>query len=290
MRKNLVFLFLGFLIFLNILAWLSVYELSSNQFLEVIFFDVGQGDAIFIETPKRHQILIDGGPDSKILEKLGREIPFWDRNIDLLILTHPEGDHLAGLIEVLKRYKVENILWTGVKRDTFEWREWQKVIETQKGKGAKLYIARSGQKIILQGSGPCKFIEVLYPLENLGGQEFKDSNDTSIVTKLIFGENSFLFTGDIYKSGEKKLIDEGAEIGADVLKVGHHGSKTSSGEEFIKEVSPEIAIISVGKDNRYGHPHSEVLETLAKYDITIIRTDQDGDIKIISDGIKYKVK
>ena len=112
------FVILGVLFGLNVLAWVAVYDLSQSQLLEIVFFDVGQGDAIFIETPQGHQILIDGGPDSTVLERLGDEVPFWDRTIDLIILTHPEQDHVSGLIDVLKRYKVENILWTGVLKDT----------------------------------------------------------------------------------------------------------------------------------------------------------------------------
>lgn len=275
--KKFIYSILGFLFFLNILAWVVVYDLKNPQVLEVNFFDVGQGDAIFIETPQRHQILIDGGPGSAVLEKLAKEMPFWDRTIDLIILTHPEKDHLAGLIEVLKRYKVENILWTGVIRDTAEFKEWEKSI---KGERAKIFIAKSGQKIIM----PKTVLGILYPLENLEGEELKDSNNTSIVAKLVFKENSFLFTGDIYKSIEKELITKETDIDSDVLKVAHHGSKTSSSEEFMKEVSPQEAVISAGKDNPYGHPHQEVLEILEKYGIRILRTDLDGDIKIISDG------
>jgi len=275
--KKFIYSILGFLFFLNILAWVVVYDLKNPQVLEVNFFDVGQGDAIFIETPQRHQILIDGGPGSAVLEKLAKEMPFWDRTIDLIILTHPEKDHLAGLIEVLKRYKVENILWTGVIRDTAEFKEWEKSI---KGERAKIFIAKSGQKIIM----PRTVLGILYPLENLEGEELKDSNNTSIVAKLVFKENSFLFTGDIYKSIEKELITKETDIDSDVLKVAHHGSKTSSSEEFMKEVSPQEAVISAGKDNPYGHPHQEVLEILEKYGIRILRTDLDGDIKIISDG------
>ncbi|GAH66398.1 unnamed protein product, partial [marine sediment metagenome] len=143
--REVSFFILGLLIFLNILAWLAVYDLNKPQSLEVNFFDVGQGEAIFIETPSRHQILIDGGPTSIILEKLGQEMPFWDRTIDLIILTHPEHDHLAGLIEVLKRYKVENILWTGTVRDTAEYKEWQRLIGDEREKeGAQIKIAQSG--------------------------------------------------------------------------------------------------------------------------------------------------
>lgn len=298
------------LVLLNILAWSVVYKLNKNKFLEVTFFNVGQGDAIFIETPERHQILIDGGQSSAILEKLGKEMPFWDRTIDLIILTHPEHDHVGGLIEVLRRYKVENILWTGVLRDTAEYQEWQRLIREE---NAQIYIAQSGQKI----SGGQTSVErrsdlrILYPLESLEGEEVKNTNNTSIIIRLTFGVNSFLFTGDAYKSAERKLIDRKLDIDSDILKVGHHGSKTSSAEEFIFEVSPEIAIISAGKDNPYGHPHPETLEILEKYDIRtlsashlrtlsasqsrtlsashlkLFRTDIHGDIKVISNGKDY---
>ena len=284
-RRKSIFFALGFLFSLNILAWIAVYDLSKPAFLEVIFFDIGQGDAGFIETPSYHQILIDGGPDSTILEKLSKEMPFWDRSIDLIILTHPERDHLIGLIEVLKKYKVENILWTGIVRDTAEYKEWKKLIEEE---GAKIVLAKSGQKILWR-SDLHNYMEVLYPFENLDGKVFKDSNNTSIISKLVFGKNSFLFTGDAYKDVEGKLINKKAEIDSDVLKIAHHGSKTSSSEEFIKAVSPEIAVISVGRENKYGHPNQEVLELLEKYGIRVLRTDLDGDIKIISDGKNYEV-
>lgn len=273
--KKYIFVILGGLFCLNVLAWLTVWELSKPRFLEVNFFDIGQGDSIFLQTPERWQTLIDGGPGSAVLEKLGKEMPFWDRTIDLVILTHPEYDHMSGLIEVLKRYKVKNILWTGVLRDTPEYKEWVRLINKE---GARIIIAQAGQKIDI-----C-YCEILYPLENLEGQEVKNTNNTSIIIKLSFGETSFLFTGDAYKSVERELVELGAEIDSDVLKVGHHGSKTSTAPEFIQVVSPEIAVISVGRENKYGHPHQEVLETLTKYGIRILRTDRDGDIKIISDG------
>ncbi len=267
-----VFIVLGVLFSLNILAWIAVYNLSQSQLLEVTFFDVGQGDAIFIETPQNHQILIDGGPNSTVLERLGDEMPFWDRTIDLIILTHPEHDHISGLIEVLKRYKVENILWTGVLRDTSEYKEWQELIREE---GAQITIARAGQQI----NGGSASIKILYPFESLDGRTVSNTNNTSITARLVFGENSFLFTGDAYKSVERQLLDQAIDV--DVLKVGHHGSKTSSAQEFIEKVSPDIAVIQCGKDNRYGHPSPETLEILEKYGINIFRTDLDGDIKIL---------
>jgi len=277
-NEKFVFFILGFLFLANFFAWIIVFDLRSHRFLEVNFFDVGQGDAIFIETPTRHQILIDGGPSSKIIEKLAREIPFWDRSIDLIILTHPEKDHITGLLEVLKRYKVENVLWTGIVRDTPEYREWLNLIEKEK---ANVKIAKAGQKISCKN---CKWeIEIFYPFENLEGEEFEDSNNTSIVSKLIFGNSSFLFTGDIYKDVEESLALTLFNLNSKILKVAHHGSKTSSSQKFLERVSPEIAVISVG-ENKYGHPNKEVLEILEKYGIKTLRTDLNGDIKIVSDG------
>ena len=290
MKRNQIFIILGILAGLNILAWIVIYDLRP-QGLEVTFFDVGQGDAAFVETPERQQILIDGGPNGQvILEKLGKEMPFWDRTIDWIILTHPEKDHLAGLLGVLKRYKVKNILWTGVVRDTAEYKEWLRLIEEE---DANIFIAQAGLRIL---GGPTSRgrsdLNVLYPFESLEGKESKDSNDTSIVARLVFGETSFLFTGDATQSVEKELVlspaKHKAQLDSDVLKVGHHGSKTSTSKEFMEAVSPEIAVISVGKDNKYGHPRQEVLDNLAG--VKILRTDLDGDIKIISNGYSYSIK
>lgn len=290
-NQKFVFAILAILFLANILTWLAVFELKKPNLLEVNFFNIGQGDAFLIETPQRHQILIDGGPSSAILEKLAKEMPFWDRTIDLIILTHPEKDHLSGLIEVLKRYKIENIVWTGVVRDTPEYKIWESLIQQE---GAEIFIAKAGQKI----TSPGLVMEILYPLEGLAGKEFENSNNTSIIAKLVFGQNPFLFTGDISQSVEKELIREYscsnsckfASLDSDVLKVGHHGSKTSTSDEFLKQVSPQIAVISAGKGNSYGHPHQEVLENLAKYGINVLRTDLDGDIKIFSDGKNIKIK
>lgn len=279
--KKKIFSALGVLLIFNILAWIAVSEIARAKTLEVIFFDIGQGDAAFIETPKGHQILIDGGPGSQILEKLGKQMPFYDRSIDLIILTHPEKDHMSGLIEVLKRYKVDCILWTGIKREAPELEEWLRLIEE---KGIKTEIAVSGQKIKM---GNVEF-DILSPFENLSGEAVKNVNDTSIVLKMLFGNDSFLFTGDISVVVEAALLKEGADIDSDVLKVSHHGSKNSNLESFIWEVSPEISVISSAKNNSYGHPHLEVLEVLSKFGIKILRTDLEGDIKIYSDGNTFK--
>ncbi|MCX6760897.1 MAG: MBL fold metallo-hydrolase, partial [Candidatus Nealsonbacteria bacterium] len=270
------------LLLFSVFSCAIAYDLSQPHFLEVNFFDVGQGDSIFIQTPSRYQIIIDGGPNSIVLEKLAQEIPFWDRTIDLMILTHPEKDHISGLLDVLKRYKIENVLWTGIIRDSSELREWQRLLGEE---GANIIIARSGQRIIFPDKGKEETkIDIFYPVENSEGKEMEDSNETSVVGKLIFGDKSFLFTGDISKSAEKKLLEKETNLKSDVLKIAHHGSKYSSGDDFIGKVLPEIAVIQAGKDNSYGHPSEETLAVLEKYGISILRTDINKDIKIICDS------
>jgi len=284
MNKNrkIILLILSGLFLADICLAVLSYDLSRKSGLvEVSFFDVGQGDSAFIEAAG-YQILIDGGPDSSVLEKLSREMPFWDRNIDLVILTHPESDHLSGLLEVLKRYKVENILWTGIVRNTAVYREWDNLIKKE---GAEIIIAQSPLRFNLNDS----YIDIISPFEDLSGKELKDSNNTSVVARLVFGETSFLFTGDIDKSVEKDIVEKNSELKVGVLKVAHHGSKTSTSGEFLEKILPEYAVISAGKDNKYGHPAQEVLDILSKYGIMIFRTDEVGDIKIISNGEKYAV-
>jgi len=285
--RNFSLFNLGILLLFNAISWIVVWDLNKTKSLEVNFFNVGQGDAIFIVSPKGQQILIDGGPDSIILKKLAQEMPFWDRDIDLIILTHPEKDHMAGLIEVLKRYKVENILWTGIVRDIPEYDEWIKLIAKE---GAEIKIAKAGQQIKLSRFNLNNFIyfDIFYPFEELAGQEFKNSNDTSITTKLVFNGVTFLFTGDISDKVEKELVLASLPLESDILKVSHHGSKYSSSDYFLENVSPEIAVIQVGK-NSYGHPTKAVLERLEKFDIKVLRTDLNGDIKIISNGKDYAI-
>lgn len=266
-----------------VLAWGWVFvEGRGNKFLEIDFYDIGQGDAIFIETPGRKQILVDGGPNLTILEKLGKELSFWDRHIDLVILTHPEYDHIGGLIEVIKRYEIGGILTTGVNRDTAEYQEWQGIIMQE---NIPIYIAQANRVINLDND--IKII-ILHPKENLVGQEIKKSNNTSIVAQLVYKDFELLLTGDIEKKIEKKLVNSGVGLQSDILKVSHHGSKTSSTKAFISAVNPMAAVIQAGKDNSYGHPHDSVLDTLSN--IATFITSRDGDIEILTNGTTFRVQ
>jgi competence protein ComEC len=229
--------------------------------------------------------LIDGGPSSVVLQKLSERMSFWDKTIDLIILTHPEKDHYYGIMEVLKRYKVENILWTGILKNNSEYEKWVDLLEKEQIQGAKIITAKKGQIITAENV----FIDILHPLESIKDQEIKDVNDTSVVARLSFFDNSFLFVGDISSKVEKKLFQEKNTLFSDVLKVGHHGSKYSTSDIFLENVKPKIAVISVGK-NSYGHPTPEVLEILDKFGVEVLRTDQKGDITILSNGENIIIK
>ncbi|HLD31187.1 MAG TPA: ComEC/Rec2 family competence protein [Patescibacteria group bacterium] len=277
-RKILIKLATTFFIFL--LLWGIFYWQSKEEKgkLVVNFFDVGQGDSILIKTPNNQKILIDGGPDNGVLAKLGRSLPFYDKEIDLMILTHPHSDHLVGLVEVLKRYKVKKIISTGVIHTTPEYLAWLEEIKEQK---IPLEIAIAGQ--VLDFGNETK-MEILYPLENLAGQSVDDLNNTSIVSKLTFKDNSFLFMGDAEATAEEKIIASGADLKADILKIGHHGSKNATSENFLEKVDPQSAVISVGAKNKFGHPSGLVVNRLKREGTEILRTDIEGDIKFLGDG------
>lgn len=281
-----VFIIICVLFLLNYFSWNALYYFSSDL-LEVTFIDVGQGDATLIKSPQGHLILIDGGPGSVVLEKLQKEMPFFKRSIDLVILTHPHYDHISGVIEVLARYEVKDIIYTGVREGSATFRRWEEL-------DPEYRTARAGMRV----SANDFYIDILYPFENLEGILIPDSNITSVVSRFVFKNHSFLFTGDAYIAQEEELVSAEMDclesdsllcrsivLSSDVLQVGHHGSRTSTSEDFLLAVSPGLAVISCGRDNRYGHPHKETLEMLEKRGISVMRTDKEGDIRIFSSGI-----
>ena len=249
-----------------ILAGIIFY--SKNQELKVIFLDVGQGDAILIEQGSR-QIWIDGGSSGQILlNKLGKYIPFWDREIEMIIATHPDQDHIAGLVDAMKNYKVDLIMDTSAQSDSQIFKKYQEIIQTKNIESLK---AEAGIKIKLADN---QEMEILHP-KSSGLWDKSDTNAGSIVARLSSGKTSFLLTGDLPSEQEINIKVEKT----DVLKVAHHGSKYSTSQEFLDKIAPMEAIISAGKNNRYGHPASEVLERLQNKNIKIWRTDEVGDIE-----------
>jgi len=281
-RKNFKYYFVVLLLISLIFVWYVVFW-ESRKGLEVWFLDVGQGDASFIQAANGNQVLIDGGPNRKILNELSKVMPFYDRTIDVVIESHPDSDHIAGLIDVLKNYKIKAVVESGAVSDSSGYLELERLIED---KGIKKFILNSGSKIDL---GDGVYLDVLLPPSNVDTSKMSP-HDAMLVLKLNYGNNSFLFTGDMEEKMESYLVFNGKDIKSDVLKVGHHGSKTSSSELFLSRVSPRYAIISVGKDNKYGHPYKEVLERLKRMNISVFRTDEMGRIDVISDGENLKIK
>ena len=277
-------------IHLVILLCLSVFAFSTHSIvsqkdglLKIHFFDIGQGDSIFIETPSGQQVLIDGGPGSKVLSKLGEVIPFYDKDIDLVVLTHPHFDHYAGLIEVLNRYNVVNVLEANEEDKSAGFNTWREAV---KNESANEIEAVAGRTIDL---GDDAKLTVLYPTESIEGQSFKNPNDSSVVMMLKYKDLEIILTGDIEQKGERRMLLENINVDADVLKVAHHGSKTSTTEEFLSAVSPQVAVIQVGAKNRYGHPTPEVLNRLENFGIKYYRNDTNGDIKLVSNGIDFAI-
>jgi competence protein ComEC len=281
-KKKIIYSSLGFLFILTVFIWAVIFSQLPDGILTVHFFDVGQGDAIFIETDSDKQLLIDGGPDKTILEKLNEVMPTYDRKIDLIILTHPDADHLAGLVSVLEYFEIGHIITSGLKKDTAIYQKWQELIQE---KNIPLSLAQSGQKIILANNVT---LEIFWPEQSLIKNFSKKANNVSVVSKLAYEEIDFLFSGDIEKKVENYLVNNlETKLEADILKIPHHGSKTSSIDDFLRAVDPEVAVISVGRNNRYGHPNQEVLGRLQNY--VVYRTDQNEDIKISTDGFNFKV-
>lgn len=267
---------LGFFLISTVFIWYGVLAEERGGLMTVAFLDVEQGDGIFIETPSGKQILIDCGPNKKVLQELNKQMPFYDRTIDILIETHPDLDHIGGFPAVFNGYEINSFFSSGVDCDSAICEALEESI-LEEGIEEKILIRG---EILDLGDGV--YLEVLFPDRDASGFE---NNMGSLVIKLVYGETSFLLTGDSPKEIEKYLISlEGGGLGVDVLKLGHHGSKTSTGNYFVGMTSPEIAVISVGKDNRYKHPHQEVLDILSDFEIPVLRTDQQGTIIIQSDG------
>lgn len=246
--------------------------------LEVDFFDVGQGDAILIKTPYGQNVLIDGGPDGSVASRLAENLPWWDRRIDLMVLTHPHNDHVTGLIDVIKRYNVEKILYTGVIHSAPNYLAWLELIKENK---IPLIIIDRPQTVKL---GVDSELRIIYPSRSLLGREVDNLNNSSLVLKLIYGRTGFLFTGDIETEVERELTESGVDLSADVLKVSHHGSDASNSQEFLEKVKAKIAVIQVGKDNEFGHPSLRAVKRLEKTGARVFRVDLDGTVKLFSDG------
>ena len=271
---------LFFFTFLLLVATICLfYQEFKNSRKELTFamLDIGQGDALFIESPTGTQILVDGGPPRKILSQLSRVMSPFDRTIDSIIITNPDQDHIGGFLDVLKVYKVDKIFEPGTYNDSKIYQNFKAEI---KNKNISNILVKAGMRLDIGGGA---FIDILFPDRDVS---LWDSNDGSVVAKITYGETSVMLTGDATSETEKIILDEYQKIAltSTVLKVGHHGSRTSSSADFVEAVTPSFALISDGKDNNYGHPHQDTLDTLASFGAKIFRTDLLGTIIMKSDG------
>jgi competence protein ComEC len=269
MHKPLrLLLFLVLLVLVSAAAFFLHWKAEKARETEIIFLDVGQGDAILI-TQGNRQVLIDGGRDPVLLlSRVGRVIPFWDRSIDAVIATHPDSDHIGGLSGIFRAYRVAAVFTNGQNGTTDTWRDFKERAERETD---TLETLSAGGEIDFPRGGK---LSVEYPRAPLPEESTSETNDGSIVARFVYGKTSFLLTGDL--PHEETALPK--EEPASVLKVAHHGSKYSTSDAFLDLVSPAEAVISVGP-NDYGHPDPGVLDRLARRGITLRRTDQEGSIR-----------
>ncbi len=258
-------------------VWYAALHEDRGGILTVSFLDVGQGDAVLIDTPSGRQVLVDGGPDSSVLRELPRVMPWWDRSIDVVVATHPDADHIGGLIDVLERFEVSTIVRSGVHGETALADIFEKRAREE---GAQLLFAERGQVIDL---GKGARLEILFPDRDTPRVE---TNVGCVVARLVYGETSFMLPCDTVSAVETYLARlDGERLKSTVLKAAHHGSKTSSSPVFVGYVAPEYAVYSRGCGNSYGHPHAQTVATFARFTIPTLDTCEEGTITFISDGI-----
>ncbi|PIP68880.1 MBL fold metallo-hydrolase [Candidatus Nomurabacteria bacterium CG_4_9_14_0_2_um_filter_32_10] len=269
-KKYWLFLLVILLLVANIFIFYLDWQDSHRNFTFAML-DVGQGDALFIESPTGTQILVDGGPPRKILNQLSRVVSPFDRSIDAIIITNPDADHIAGFLDVLKIYKVDSVFESGTLTDS---KTYQNLKDEINKNNIPSILARRGMKLNLGGG---VFIDILFPDRDVSSWS---TNDGSIVARLTYGDTKIMLTGDASVKTEKIILEENSQeqLKSNILKVGHHGSRTSTSLEFLKVINPSYAFISDGKDNKYGHPHKEILDELNQFGAKVLRTDLLGAI------------
>lgn len=272
----------GLLMALLVAAGVFIVKLPDGK-LHFWALDVGQGDAILLVLPDGNKVLVDGGADDKVVQRLAEVLPFYDRTIELVILTHPHPDHMIGLIEVIKRYDVGRLVMTGIK---YDYPGYDAFLETVAKKQVPVLFA-DGKKDLKFGE---VILDFLFPLAPIQGQYFGNVNNSSIVFRVLYGNNAFILQGDLEKEGEAQLAASGLDLRASVIKVGHHGSRTASSDDYLAKVLADFAVISCGAGNRYNHPHIETMRALKKYRVKVWRTDLDGTVEFASDGNVIEIR
>jgi len=256
---------------------------KEERTLAVSFLNVGQGDSILVQTPSGKQMLIDGGSNRAVLRELSKIMPWYDRSLDIVVATHPDLDHIGGLIDVFERYRIDHFLESSVRDDGVDSRALENAVS--RSEETQRYTVQRGDRIDF---GDGVYFDILFPDRPLPSVE---TNTASIVGRVVWGNTAFLLTGDSPNAIEEYLVklDQG-HLRAQVLKVGHHGSKTSSSPLFVGFVNPEYAVYSRGCDNRYGHPHGDVIALYKKFGIQTLDTCTDGTITFTSNGERIELR
>jgi competence protein ComEC len=276
--KNILKYLILPLIVASVLVFYFGRQEQRDWLMHVDFYDIGQGDSFLITTYEGNQVLVDGGPGDTVLQKLPNDLGLYDKTIEMVVLTHPHLDHFEGLIAVLKKYEVKKVLMPNVE---YKSNDYLAFLEAVNNEGSQILYAMQGQRHYLDRG---TVLDILYPTTNdvMKPGKSADINDTSIVAMLRFGRTRILLTGDSGKNIEDELLPK-FDLDADVLKVGHHGSKHSTSKKFLDEVTPQYSVIQLGKNN-YGHPAPETLSLLESVKTSIFRMDQIGDLEMVSDG------
>ena len=293
--KKLFPYFFFSLVLLNIAIWYAVFSNPSSGKMTISFLNIGQGDAIFIEAPNGAQVLMDGGPGRSVLSELSTQMPFFDKSLDAIIITNPDKDHIGGFLDVMDKYKVDFSFEPGTISKTDTYHAVEDAITKEK---SQRIIARRGMDIVLDKENNV-YIRILFPDKDVSAYT---TNDGSIVARLVYGKTSVLLEGDAPQKTENYLLQLNnkedkenpkeltSELNSDILKTGHHGSRTSTAKAYVEASTPDYAVISCGIDNKYGHPHEETLGTLNALNVPILRTDTMGRITFVSDGEKFERK
>lgn len=280
-NKNKFFIIFCLIVLITLLL---VIELKRDLGLQVSFLDVGQGDSIYIKAFGKTDMLIDGGKNGDVLlQNLSATMDAFDNQIDVLVITHPDEDHSGGLVSVVRDYKIGAIFISGNISDN---KNYNQILEIAGQEKIPTFKAEAGTNIFLDKDKEIVF-EVLSPK---GEVLFEESNSTSIFGRLVYGKSEFMLTGDAGVEIEDIVLKEAKYIDSDVLKLGHHGSKTSTSMNFLKAVDPEVVIISAGENNSYGHPHQDVMDRVQSLNIKSLATYDLGIITFLSDGEKIYLK
>ena len=253
--------------------------------LTVAFLDIGQGDSILILSPNGMTMLIDGGnSDSDATEVILPKLREWGADrLDVMVATHPDADHIGGLPEVLENFPVGTVALTGQVHST---QIYERLLTDIRDLNVDAIQTRTGTVIPFD---PAVRVEVLGPDDEFV-QDDDDRNNASIVIRLTFGSVSFMLIGDAEDAEEEAILASGADLRSAILKVGHHGSRSSTSEPFLAAVDPQVGVISAGEGNQYGHPHQDVLDRLEQAGVQIYRTDQSGTITVTTDGSTIDVE